>query len=89
MWVLSFSGNYVNDCPIIGIYNPAGGGGDVGFVLRINENDVYRDLRLSCTGISPILQNITNIYASMYYLASYASSSIPRVGRRLRTGHVS
>ena len=51
--VLSFSGNYVNDCPIIGIYNPAGGGGDVGFVLRINENDVYRDLRLSCTGISP------------------------------------
>jgi len=50
--VLNFAGNYLNDCQITGLYGGAGGGGDIGFTVRIIENGQYRDLQLSCTNLS-------------------------------------
>ena len=44
--VFTFVDRTLNGCPIIGIYNVAGGGGDFGCILRIVEKSGYRDLAL-------------------------------------------
>lgn len=51
--VLTFDGASVNGCPVVDILRVAGGGGDVGFTVRIVEDAGYRDLKLSCMGLSP------------------------------------
>lgn len=50
--VLNFQGNTVNGCPVIKAYHTAGGGGDFSTNLRILEAGGYRDIRLSCDGLS-------------------------------------
>ena len=50
--VLTFDGASVNGCTVVDILRVAGGGGDVGFTVRIVEDAGYRDLKLSCTGLS-------------------------------------
>ena len=50
--VLAFDGASVNGCPVVDILRVAGGGGDVGFTVRLVEEAGYRDLKLSCMGLS-------------------------------------
>ncbi len=49
--VLDFEGNTVNGCPVVGIYNLAGGSSDFSCLLRIVESDGYRDLPLICENL--------------------------------------
>lgn len=73
--VFTFAGRTLNGCPIVGIYNPAGGGGDIGFTLRIVEKTGYRDLRLSFEN----LVTDPHAYHQMMYTNDRAYRRTPRL----------
>ena len=62
--VLTFDGASMNGCPIVDFVRGAGGGGDIGLTIRIVENSGYRDILLSCSGLSP---NTEDPHQFIYY----------------------
>lgn len=46
--VLDFEGKTVNGCPVVGVYNLAGGGGHFSCIIRVVESSGYRDLAIGC-----------------------------------------
>lgn len=46
--VLDFEGRYLNGCPVVGVYNPTGGGADFTCVFRVIEAGGYRDIYALC-----------------------------------------
>lgn len=59
-----FDGMSVNGCPIVGLYGGAGGGGNIGFIVRIVEKSGYRDLQLVFQFLS---KDPSVAHQTMYY----------------------
>lgn len=73
--VFTFKDRTLNGCPIVGITNVAGGGGDIGFTLRIAEKTGVRDLRLSFENLAAD----SRVYHQMLYTNERAYRRTPRL----------